>query len=161
MPVSNQISRGTKAPSPALLASLLHIYYTIGRPCLKGAALIPALTKVTLLCTQMLACVLTQTLREGTLYPQAASQVTGSGWQLKRLCLERGRRLGSWWTRGSPMSPRLLSLCRHERAETRKGGCYGSRGVVLPLSALFFMALHQKIIKYSDTECSLSKQKHM
>lgn len=59
------------------------------------------------------------------------------------------------------MSPRLLSLCRHERAEMRKGGCYGSHGIVLPLSALFFMARHQKIIKYSDTECSLSKHKHM
>lgn len=40
-------------------------------------------------------CVLTralEALRQGTLYPQAASQVTGSGLQLGRLCSGRGRR---------------------------------------------------------------------
>lgn len=40
-------------------------------------------------------CVLTrvlEALRQGALYPQAASQVTGSGSQLGRLCSGRGRR---------------------------------------------------------------------
>lgn len=53
-----------------------------------------------------LPCVLTRTmeaLRQCTLYPQAASQVTGSGLQLGRLCSGRGRRVkGGWRTPGSP-----------------------------------------------------------
>lgn len=50
-------------------------------------------------------CVLTwalEALRQGAPYPQAASQVTGSGTQLGRLCSGRGRRKGSWQTPGSP-----------------------------------------------------------
>lgn len=54
-------------------------------------------------------CVLArEALRQGARCPQAASQVTGSGSQLGRLCSRRGRRQGgSWQTPGSspPTTP--------------------------------------------------------
>lgn len=58
--------------------------------------------------------------RQGALLPTppAASQVTGSGTQLGRLCSGRGRGFrGIGKPQGVSKSPCLLSACRHERPE--------------------------------------------
>lgn len=108
MPVSGQISRATITPSLVCLRG--YYTFTTQSALSKRSCSNPRKSRLhwrKWLCSvhKCWPCVLTQALealRQGALYPQAASQVTGSGSQLGRLCSGRGRREGSWRTPGSP-----------------------------------------------------------